>query len=224
MAQGRLNMMPGGAGSPQQGYPGAPQPGMGQPGLAQPGTGQPSWEQEPQPSAGQQPSWEQEPQPSTGQQPSWAQEPQANTGQQPGWAQRARPGWAQEPTRGNRGWRGSSSRGYDSGPIGDNIIDSIGEDIAGAALGAAARFIGRRVGKKMQTAFTDKVMHAMAAKQEEMLRRQVEIAQRHPDLRACLTDQVVFLAGGGRVLPMKNVNMQMTVEESDALVAQLRGY
>jgi hypothetical protein len=39
-----------------------------------------------------------------------------------------------------------------------------------------------------------------------------------------MTDQVVFLAGGGRVLPMKNVNFQMTVEESDALVAQLRGY
>lgn len=218
MAQGRLNMMPGNARSSQQGYPGAPQPGMGQP------SGQPSWEQEPQPSMGQQPSWEQEPQPSTGQQPSWNQDPQPNTGQQPGWARRAQPGWAQEPTRGPGNWRGNRSRSYDSGSIGDNIIDSIGEDIAGAALGAAARFIGRRVGKKMQTAFTDKVMPAMAAKQEEMLRRQVEIAQRHPDLRACMTDQVVFLAGGGRVLPMKNVNFQMTVEESDALVAQLRGY
>jgi hypothetical protein len=195
MAQSRLNMLPGNAGSPQ------------------PGTGQPGWAQEPQPG--------------TGQQPGWAQEPQPNMGQQPGWAQQPQPGWAQEPTqgpqRGPGGWRGNSSRGYDSGSVGDNIIDSIGDDIAGAALGAAARFIGRRIGRKMQTTFNEKVMPAVAAKQEETLRRQVEIAQRHPDLRACMNDQVVFLAGGSRVLPMKNLNMQMTVEESDALVAQLRG-
>jgi hypothetical protein len=213
MAQSRLNMMPGSAGSPQQGYPGAAQPGMGQPGTGQPGMGQPSWEQEPQPS--------------TGQQQGWTQEPQPGTGQQPGWAQGSQAGWAQEPTQGQQSgpgnWRGNSSRGF-GGSIGDNIIDSIGDDIAGAALGAAARFIGRRIGRKMQTTMNDKVMPAMAARQDEMLRRQVEIAQRHPDLRACMSDQVVFLAGGGQVLPLKNVNMQMTVEESDALVAQLRGY
>lgn len=216
MAQSRLNMMPGNPGSPQQGYPGTAQPGTGQPGMGQPGTGQPSWTQEPQASTGQQPSWAQEPQASGGQQPSWAQEPQASGGPQPGWAQE--PTQRQQSGPGN--WRGSRS----SGSIGDNIMSSIEDDIAGAALGAAARFIGRRIGKKMQTAFNDKVMPAMAARQEDTLRRQVEIAQRHPDLRACMTDQVVFLAGGGRALPMKNVNMQMTVEESDALVAQLRGY
>jgi hypothetical protein len=218
MAQSRLNMMPGSPRSPQ-GYPGAAQPGTVQPGTVQPGMGQPGTGQ---------PGWAQEPQPSTGQQPGWTQEPQPSTGQQPGWARAAQPGWAQEPTQGQQSgpgnWRGSRARDYDTGSIGDNIIDSIGEDIAGAALGAAARFIGRRIGRKMQTTFNDKVMPAMAARQDEMLRRQVEIAQRHPDLRACMSDQVVFLAGGSRVLPMKDINMQMTVEESDTLVAQLRGY
>jgi hypothetical protein len=205
MAQSRLNMLPGNAGSPQQGYPGPMQPGPGQPGMGQPGTGQPGWGQEPQPSTGQQPGWTQEPQPSMGQQPGWAQEP------------------AQGQQSGPGGWRGNSSRDYGSSSIGDNIIDSIGDDIAGAALGAAARFIGRRIGRKVQNTLSEKVMPAVAANQQEMLRRQVEIAQRHPDLRACMTDQVVFLDGGSRVLPMKNLNMQMTVEESDTLVAQLRG-
>jgi hypothetical protein len=165
-------------------------------------------------------------QPGTGQ-PGWAQEPQPGTGQQPGWAQQPQPGWAQEPaqgqTPGQGSWGGNRSRSYDSSSIGDGILSSIEDDIAGAALGAAARFIGRRIGRKVQNTLSEKVMPAVAANQQETLRRQVEIAQRHPDLCACMTDQVVFLAGGSRVLPMKNLNMQMTVAESDALVAQLRG-
>ena len=48
------------------------------------------------------------------------------------------------------------------------------------------------------------------------------IAERHPDLRACLPDQVVFLAGGTRVLPLATALAVRTVEQSDALVAQLR--
>jgi hypothetical protein len=51
----------------------------------------------------------------------------------------------------------------------------------------------------------------------------VAIAQRHPDLRACLRDQVVFLVGGTRVLPLASAMAVRTVEQSDALVAQLRG-
>jgi hypothetical protein len=37
----------------------------------------------------------------------------------------------------------------------------------------------------------------------------------------CLNDQVVFLAGGSRILPMPNITT-ITLEQSDALVAQLR--
>jgi hypothetical protein len=69
---------------------------------------------------------------------------------------------------------------------------------------------------------SDRVAPIMAAKQEAMLREQIAIAERHPDLRACLTDQVIFLAGGSRVLPMAGVIRRLTVEQSDALVAQLR--
>jgi hypothetical protein len=66
------------------------------------------------------------------------------------------------------------------------------------------------------------VLPALAVRQEAMLREQIAIAERHPDLRACLTDQVVFLAGGHRVLPMPSLTGGFTVEQSDAVVARLR--
>jgi hypothetical protein len=59
------------------------------------------------------------------------------------------------------------------------------------------------------------------AKQQDTLQQQVAIAERHPGLRACLTDSVIFLAGGDRVLPMPNLST-ITVEQADALVAQLQ--
>lgn len=65
------------------------------------------------------------------------------------------------------------------------------------------------------------VLPAVAASRDTILRTQIEIAQRHPDLCACTTDNVIFLAGGSRVLPMPNL-MAVTVEQADHLVAQLR--
>jgi hypothetical protein len=54
-----------------------------------------------------------------------------------------------------------------------------------------------------------------------MLREQIAIAERHPDLRACLNDQVIFLAGGSRALPMPDL-ASVTREQADAMVASLR--
>jgi hypothetical protein len=101
---------------------------------------------------------------------------------------------------------------------------SFGDDLAGAALGMAARFIGRSVSRRVQDKLAQQVAPAMAAnqaKQQALLREQIAIAERHPDLRACLTDQVVFLAGGARVLPMPNL-ATVTLEQADVLVARLR--
>ena len=156
-------------------------------------------------------------------QPGWAAEPQAGAlpGQpQPGGPQ---PGWAAQPQTGAPpgpgGWRGSRSRVPDTS-IGDGSLSSIGDDLASAAMGAAMGFIGRSIGRKMQNKF-NQVLPTIMAKQEEVLRAQIAIAERHPDLRACLTDHVIFLDGGGRTLPMPNLNT-LTVEQADALVAQLR--
>ncbi len=143
---------------------------------------------------------------------------------QPGYSEDQVPGYAQQPRPGPPGgWQGRlPSFGRRSGGSDVGIGDSVADDIAGAVLGAAAGAAARFIGRRMQNAYQQKVVPALAAKQEEMLRTQIAIAERHPDLRACLNDQVIFLAGGSRVLPMPNLGQTLTVEQADALVAQLR--
>ena len=119
--------------------------------------------------------------------------------------------WQSQPPRRPRNW--------DIGSGADTFEDAIGE----AVLGAATKAIGRVIGRKMRQAYNERIVPAMAARQEAVLNERAAIAQRHPDLRACLRDQVVFLVGGTRVLPLAGAMGVRTVEQSDALVAQLRG-
>lgn len=138
----------------------------------------------------------------------WTAEPQP--GPVPGYAAEPRPG----PIPGSRPGSGGRSSG------GDNLTP--GEDLAGLALTTAARFIGRAIGRRVQRTYTQQVQPILAERGQALLREQIAIAQRYPDLRACLTDQVIFLSGGSRVLPMPNL-ATLTMEQSDALVARLRG-
>jgi hypothetical protein len=167
-----------------------------------------------------QPGYAAQPQPGYSETPGYAQQPQ------PGYSEGNVPGYAQQPRPGPPGGRPGRRPNMGSRPGGmdfntGDIADDIAGAVLGAAAGAAAKFIGRSIGKKMQNAYQQKVVPALAAKQEEMLRAQIAIAARHPDLRACLNDNVTFLAGGSRVLPMPNLQT-ITVEQADALVAQLR--
>ena len=100
--------------------------------------------------------------------------------------------------------------------------DSIEDAVAGLVMDAATKFIGRAIGRRVKRAYEERVVPAMAAKQEAMLREQIAIAERYPDLRACLTDKVIFLAGGSRVVPMSSLSRGLTLEQADAVVAQLR--
>lgn len=152
----------------------------------------------------------------------YAAEPQS--GPLPGYAAEPRPGPLPGP--GQRtgpapgGWQGGGFRPtLSSGSAGRSFED----DIAGAALGAAARFIGRAVSRKMEQTVTEKVLPAMAARLQETLQTQIAIAERYPELRACMTDDVIFLAGGSRVVSMAGMTgMKLTMEQADALVASLR--
>jgi len=153
---------------------------------------------------------------------------QLNQGQQ-GYPAGPQPGYAAEPQSGPLpGYAGEPQSGPLPGSwsgrrtdFGDLAGDGLEQAVAGIALGAAARFIGRAVSRRMQQGYDQRVRPALAARQETMLREQIAIAERHPGLRACLTDQVIFLAGGSRVLPMASVTGGLTVQQSDALVAQL---
>src|SRR5579859_5280096 len=174
----------------------------------------PSQYQQPEPPAGSQqqpPPAPAEPQPS--QQPGYQPGPMP-PGYQPGPTPQYLPGpesWQSQPPPRRRSW--------DSGGDASNIEEAIGD----AVLGAATKAIGRVIGRKMRQAYNERIVPAMAARQEAVLNDRAAIAQRHPDLRACLKDQVVFLVGGTRVLPLASAMRVRTVEQSDALVAQLRG-
>jgi hypothetical protein len=144
----------------------------------------------------------------------WNAEPQ--TGPVPGWAAEPQAG----PPPGSQGWTAPRRGFFDGVPD----ADSLDQVITNVAMGAAARFIGRAVAKKVQQTVSDRVVPAMnqaMAQRQDLLRQQIAIAEQHPDVRACMTDSVIFLAGGNRVLPMPNLGT-LTAQQADMLVAQLR--
>ena len=104
--------------------------------------------------------------------------------------------------------------GYPAGPTSGPV--------PGPAGSPAARFLAGAIGRRVQRTYEQRVLPAIAARQEALLHEQIAIAERHPDLRACLADQVIFLIGGARTVPLASVSGMLTLEQSDALVAGLR--
>jgi hypothetical protein len=100
--------------------------------------------------------------------------------------------------------------------------------VTGLVMDAATKFVGRAISRRLKRAIDERVAPAMAARQEAMarqegvLREQIAIAERYPDLRACLSDKLVFLAGGRRTVPMPSDLSGITMAHADAIVAQLR--
>ncbi len=127
--------------------------------------------------------------------------------------------------RKNRGSsQGQRRRDFDF-DSGDNVID----DIGGAVLGAALGFAGRAIGRRMKKAFEEKVIPAMEAKAaqaqqqfEQSRAEQDAIVARYPELRGCTKDQVVFVDGGMRTVPISEIKMPVTMAQADSIVAQLR--
>ena len=126
---------------------------------------------------------------------------------------------------GNRNWNQSRGRGDFDFNLGDNL----GEDIGGAVLGAALGFAGRAFGRRMKKAFDEKVVPAMQAKAaqaqtqfEQQKAEQDAIADRYPELRGCMKDQVVFLDGGTKTVPVSEIKMPVTMAQADGVVARLR--
>jgi len=210
-------------GAPMPGYPAGPgpQPGYGPTPAPQSGFPDPAQYQQsgfPDPVQYQQSGF---PDPAQYQQPgspgASQQHPEGPEGpaapqptQQPGYQAGPEPWQSQPPPR---------PRSRESGSDASTFEDAIAE----AVLGAATKAVGRVIGRKMRQAYNERVAPAMAARQEAVLQERLAIAQRHPDLRACTRDQVIFLVGGTRVLPLASAMRVRTVEQSDALVAQLRG-
>ena len=113
--------------------------------------------------------------------------------------------------------------GFDAG------IGNVADDIGGAVFGAALGFAGRAIGKRMKKAFEEKVLPAMEARQaqaqqqfEQSKAEQDAIAARYPELRGCLKDQVIFLDGGYKTVPVSELKLPVTLAQADDVVARLR--
>jgi hypothetical protein len=57
---------------------------------------------------------------------------------------------------------------------------------------------------------------------EQSQAEQEAIVARYPELRGCLTDQVVFLDGGYRTVPVSELKMPITLAQADDVVSRLR--
>jgi hypothetical protein len=115
----------------------------------------------------------------------------------------------------------------------DAIGDALSDDIGGAVVGAALGFAGRALAKRMKKAYDEKIapaMEARAAQAQQQSQQQWEqskadagtIVQRYPELRGCLADQVIFLDGGYKTVPMSELTMPVTLAQADAVVTRLR--
>ncbi len=124
-----------------------------------------------------------------------------------------------QPRHGSRSRRGDW-QDSNSGTYGDPAAEVAG-DVAGAVVVEGMRLIGRAIGRRVQRTVNEQVMPVMMDRAETQARERIAIAQQHPDLRACFTDQVAFLAGGSRVAPLPDLG-QITMASADALVATLR--
>jgi len=129
-------------------------------------------------------------------------------------------GYGPEPFYGPESGYGPAPRSASGWP--DSGADSIEGAIADVALGAAARFIGRAIGKKVRQTYSERIAPNLEARYEQNRQEQIAIAQRYPDLRACLQDQVIFLADGTRTVPLSEISPQVTLAQADAIVARLR--
>jgi hypothetical protein len=147
--------------------------------------------------------------------------------QGPGFPNQPYQGQSSGPAPGYQGPDYPNSQRRD--PTIDGIIDDPVQQIAGAVLGAAFKFGGGRIGKRMQKAYEERIAPVIEAKTAQVRQQwqpspddQAAIIQRYPDLRGCMNDHVLFLEGGSRTVPITDIRMPVTLAQADAIVSRLR--
>jgi hypothetical protein len=128
---------------------------------------------------------------------------------------------------GPSGTRTSRPADFDN-PLFDDSGGGIEGDIANVVMGTAFKFVGRAIGKRVQKTIQERVVPAMQARAAQAQQQwqqsradQAAIVQKYPDLRGCMHDQVVFLQGGTRAVPISEIRMPVTLAQADALVNRL---
>jgi hypothetical protein len=119
--------------------------------------------------------------------------------------------------------RGGSDSDFDFD--GDSVGDDIGAALAVTALGLAGRALAKRM-KRVYEAKLGPAMEAKAAQWQQQWEHakaeQDQIVARYPELRGCMKDEVVFLNGGYKTVPVKELKVPVTLAQADDVVARLR--
>jgi hypothetical protein len=126
--------------------------------------------------------------------------------------------------------RKGRSKKWERAEFAAELVSDPGGAVIGAALGFAGRAIGRGVKKvvneQVVPAQQAKAARTQAAKAEQQFAQaqadQDAIVARYPELRECVKDQVVFLDGGSRTVPVTEIPVAVTLAQADAVVARLR--
>lgn len=126
--------------------------------------------------------------------------------------------------------RKARSKKWERGKLTMELLSDPGGAVADVAFGFAGRAIGRGVKKvvneQVKPAMQAQAAQAQGAKAEQQFAQaqadQDVIVARYPELRACMKDQVVFLDGGSRSVPISEIPMPVTPTQADAVVARLR--
>jgi hypothetical protein len=107
--------------------------------------------------------------------------------------------------------------------------DSVADDVGAALLAGAVGFAGRALAKRMKRVYDARLAPAMEARAaqwkqqwEQSKAEQDQIVARYPELRGCMKDEVVFLDGGYKTVPMKELRVPVTLAQADDVVARLR--
>jgi hypothetical protein len=126
--------------------------------------------------------------------------------------------------------RKGRSKKWERAGLAADVLSDPGGAVVGAALGFAGRAIGRGVKKvvneQVVPAMQAKAAQAQAAKAEQQFAQaqadQDAIVAGYPELRACMKDQVVFLDGGSRTVPISEIARPATLTQADAVMSRLR--
>jgi hypothetical protein len=107
--------------------------------------------------------------------------------------------------------------------------DRVADDVGAALLVTALGFAGRALAKRMKRAYDAKLAPAMDAKAtlwwqqwEQSKAEQETVVARYPELRSCTKDKVVFLDGGSKTVPVKELKVPVTLAQAEDVVARLR--
>lgn len=124
------------------------------------------------------------------------------------------------PSRKPFDWTGEDSALGESGGGAD-----LGQSLFDFTVAATAHLLRQTAGRRLKQYYRERLLPEAGKGREARRRQQLQLAERYPDLRVCISDQMIFVAGGSRAVPFDRLarNRPADLDAAiNALVAELR--